>query len=164
MLNNIRKFDGWMTVDSYEDITIGKGAITLHVNSLKTMMEYMPIVEELDRRVNEINKFNKIVLMNSSSGRFNKVEEYDTRFGELLDMIGVFPNKLKFQARCRIYDYERNKSASMYLGNFSTPEEAFLIYKNFKENHIKEVANMYKRLIPIKLYEAMYKYKIEIND
>ena len=78
--------------------------------------------------------------------------------------IGVFPNKLKFQARCRIYDYKRNKSASMYLGNFSTPEEAFLIYKNFKENHIKEVANMYKRLIPIKLYEAMYKYKIEIND
>ena len=28
----------------------------------------------------------------------------------------------------------------------------------------REVANMYKRLIPIKLYEAMYKYKIEIND
>ena len=73
---------------------------------------------------------------------------------------GVFPNKSRFQARCRIYDYEDNKSKDIYLGNFATPEEAFLIYKNFKEIHIKEIADMYKKIIPIKLYEAMYKYKI----
>lgn len=107
MLNNIRKFDGWMIVDSYENITIGKGVITLHVNSLKTMMEYMPIVEELDRRVNEINKFNKIVLMNSSSGRFNKVEEYDTRLGELSDMINALYREFK----------ERNLEVTFYRIN-----------------------------------------------
>ena len=90
MLNNIRKFDGWMTVDSYEDITIGKGAITLHVNSLKTMMEYMPIVEELDGRVNLINTFNKIVIMNSSSGRFNKPNDYEERLKELEYMVDDF--------------------------------------------------------------------------
>ena len=90
MLNNIRKFDGWMTVDSYEDITIGKGAITLHVNSLKTMMEYMPIVEELDRRVNLINTFNKIVIMNSSSGRFDKPNDYEERLKELEYMVDDF--------------------------------------------------------------------------
>lgn len=90
MLNNIRKFDGWMTVDSYENITIGKGVITLHVNSLKTMMEYMPIVEELDRRVNLINTFNKIVIMNSSSGRFDKPNDYEERLKELEYMVDDF--------------------------------------------------------------------------
>lgn len=117
MLNNIRKFDGWMTVDSYEDITIGKGVITLHVNSLKTMMEYMPIVEELDRKVDEINKFNKIVLMNSSSGRFNKVEEYDTRFSEFLDMIDALYREFK----------ERNLEATSYRIN------------TFSDNYFEEI-------------------------
>ena len=114
MLNNIRKFDGWMTVDSYEDITIGKGVITLHVNSLKTMMEYMPIVEELDKRVNEINKFNKIVLMNSSSGRFNKVEEYDTRFGELLDMIDALYREFK-ERNLEVTSYRINTFSDNYF-------------------------------------------------
>ena len=90
MLNNIRRFSGWMAVDSYENITIGKGVITLHVNSLKTMMEYMPIVEELDRRVNLINTFNKIVIMNSSSGRFNKPNDYEERLKELEYMVDDF--------------------------------------------------------------------------
>ena len=90
MLDNIRKFDGWMIVDSYENITIGKGVITLHVNSLKTMMEYMPIVEELDRRVNLINTFNKIVIMNSSSGRFDKPNDYEERLKELEYMVDDF--------------------------------------------------------------------------
>ena len=90
MLNNIRKFDGWMTVDSHEDITIGKGVVTLHVNSLKTMMEYMPIIEELDKRVNLINTFNKIVIMNSSSGRFDKPNDYEERLKELEYMVDDF--------------------------------------------------------------------------
>ena len=122
MLNNIRKFDGWMTVDSYEDITIGKGVITLHVNSLKTMMEYMPIVEELDRRVNEINKFNKIVLMNSSSGRFNKVEEYDTRLGELSDMINALYREFK-ERNLEVTSYRINAFSDNYF------EEIILIKK-----------------------------------
>lgn len=122
MLDNIRKFDGWMIVDSYENITIGKGVITLHVNSLKTMMEYMPIVEELDRRVNEINKFNKIVLMNSSSGRFNKVEEYDARFGELLDMVDALFRELK-ERNLEVTSYRINVFSDNYF------EEIILIKK-----------------------------------
>ena len=53
-----------------------------------------------------------------------------------------------------------------YLGSFplNKPFQAFTIYKNFKENHIKEMANKYKNLIPEKLYEAMYKWEVEIND
>ena len=52
------------------------------------------------------------------------------------------------------------------LGYFSIdkPFQAFICYKNFKENYIKEVADEYKDLIPTKLYEAIYKYEVEIND
>jgi hypothetical protein len=36
--------------------------------------------------------------------------------------------------------------------------------KNFKENYIKQVADEYKDLIPQKVYEALYRYEVEIND
>ena len=47
---------------------------------------------------------------------------------------------------------------------FDTPEEAFNAYKEFKENYIKQVADEYKDKIPQKLYDAMYKYEVEITD
>ena len=54
----------------------------------------------------------------------------------------------------------------IHLGYFSLDEpfKAFTTYKNFKENYIKKVADEYKELIPQKLYEALYKYEVEIND
>jgi hypothetical protein len=51
-----------------------------------------------------------------------------------------------------------------YLGNFRTPEEAFYTYKKFKENVIKFIADKYKDKIPQKLYDAMYRYEVEITD
>lgn len=51
-----------------------------------------------------------------------------------------------------------------YLGLYSTPIEAFEAYKQAKEQHIKDVAEKYKDKIPNKLYEAMYKWEVEIND
>lgn len=53
-----------------------------------------------------------------------------------------------------------------YLGTFplNRPFQAFTVYKNFKEKYIKEVADKYKELIPTKLYDALYKYEVEIND
>ena len=50
------------------------------------------------------------------------------------------------------------------LGSFNTVEEAFAAYKVAKENEVKRVADEYKDKIPQKLYEAMYKYKVEITD
>ena len=53
-----------------------------------------------------------------------------------------------------------------FLGYFKLDQvkEAFETYKEFKEKYIKEVAEEYKEHIPIKLYEAMINYKIDIND
>jgi hypothetical protein len=53
---------------------------------------------------------------------------------------------------------------SHHLGYFTTPEKAFNAYKTAKENHIKKVANDYRALIPVKLYEAMLAYTVDIND
>ena len=74
--------------------------------------------------------------------------------------IGVSYDKQinKYVARCNIGN--RNKK----LGNFNTPEEAFLVYKEFKEVYIKEVADEYKDKIPQRLYDAMYAWEVEIDD
>lgn len=66
MLKNIENFDGWLEFNSYEDIDIGKGELTLHVTSLKLMMKYMPVIQELDIMINDINSFNEVVMYEMS--------------------------------------------------------------------------------------------------
>lgn len=51
-----------------------------------------------------------------------------------------------------------------YLGRFDNEKDAFHCYKQFKEKVIKQVADEYKDLIPQKLYNALYRYEVEIND
>ena len=56
----------------------------------------------------------------------------------------------------------------IYLGTYSTEEEAFHVYKNYKEKVIKEVIDSYEGKIPEPFYsrlrEAMYNYEVEIDD
>jgi len=49
-------------------------------------------------------------------------------------------------------------------GKFSTIEEAFNAYKSFKETYIKQIADEYKNIIPERLYTALYKYEVTIDD
>ena len=57
---------------------------------------------------------------------------------------------------------------SVYLGVYSTKEEAFEVYKNYKEKVIKEVIDSYEGIIPephySRLREEMYNYEVEIDD
>ena len=76
--------------------------------------------------------------------------------------IGVSVKNKLFLSSCSVY--KDGKSTKKHIGVFNTPEEAFYKYKEFKENYIKEVAEEYKDVIPVKLYEAMYRYKVEIDD
>ena len=76
--------------------------------------------------------------------------------------IGVGKSKKKFQARCRnpfTKQVER-------LGNYPTAEEAFYIYKEYKENLIKRVAKEEygKSNITKHCYDAMMNYVVEITD
>ncbi len=84
--------------------------------------------------------------------------------GELPVGVQYYERYKKFRAQCSIYDLKENKNKIKSLGHYDTPEEAFEVYKQFKENYIKEVADYYKDKIPSKLYDAMYRYEIDITD
>lgn len=80
--------------------------------------------------------------------------------------IGISYDKINDKLRVDCHVYENEKRKTKFLGRFPINDLhiAFNCYKNFKENYIKQIANEYKNLIPHKLYEAMYNYKVEIND
>lgn len=75
--------------------------------------------------------------------------------------IGVSYNKTngKFRVSCN-NEYKE----SVDLGSFNNPIDAFNEYKRFKELTIKKKADLYKDIIPKKLYDALYKYEVEITD
>lgn len=52
------------------------------------------------------------------------------------------------------------------IGSYNTMSEAFSAYKEYKENLIKEIADIeYKNgTITKKCRDAMYEYIVEIND
>ena len=72
--------------------------------------------------------------------------------------LGVLKNNNRFSAF--IVRNQKTKN----LGRYSTPEEAFQVYKDAKEQYIKEVADKWKDKIDSKVYQAMYNYKVEITD
>lgn len=73
--------------------------------------------------------------------------------------IGVSMNYKKFRARARIDNKE------IVIGSsYNTPNEAFYAYKEVKELYIKTVAERYKDVIDQRVYEALYKYQVDIID
>lgn len=50
------------------------------------------------------------------------------------------------------------------LGTYHTQEEAFDVFKKFRETSIKRVADKFKGIIDMNVYEALYNYKVEIDD
>ena len=78
--------------------------------------------------------------------------------------IGVTPRESgNYQASCR-----NGCGKSISLGTYKTKEEAFQVYKQYKEKVIKEVIDSYEGKIPKPFYsrlkEAMYNYEVEIDD
>ena len=82
--------------------------------------------------------------------------------GELPIGVYYYKKNKKYKAGLRVF--KNGKSTKKHLGCFDTPNEAFEVYKKAKEEYIKEVADEYKDKIPTKLYEAMYSYKVDIDD
>ena len=79
---------------------------------------------------------------------------------------GKYPIGVSFHKRLGLFraycNDEHNKQ--IHLGYYTSEIEAFNHYKKYKEELIKKVADKYKNKIPKKLYEAMYKYKVDITD
>lgn len=62
----------------------------------------------------------------------------------------------------KLIDIQKTKRT--HLGIRDTVEEAFSLYKIYKEKLIKDIADEYKNDIPKKLYYALHNYKVEITD
>lgn len=74
--------------------------------------------------------------------------------------VGVYFDKIM-----GIYCAEMNfMGKQIKLGTFDTAEAAFARYKEYKEDFIKDMAELYKDVIPYKVYEAMLNWEIEIDD
>lgn len=73
--------------------------------------------------------------------------------------IGVTYFRGKFRAK-----YNIGIGQQITIGYYDTPEEAFLNYKKYKEDYIKDIAWKYKTYIPNKLFVALLKYEVDITD
>ena len=87
----------------------------------------------------EINKF------------FN---EYGNARGEYPLGVSFDKQKGKFQAYCAV------NGKLQHLGRFNTPEEAFAVYKPFKENLCKQLALKWKHEIDERLFNAMMNWSV----
>lgn len=76
--------------------------------------------------------------------------------------IGVRKVRKLYEASCSNPFTNKNEK----LGKYETPEEAFQVYKAYKENIIKSVAEIEynKGNITKKCYDAMINYEVEITD
>ena len=114
---------------------------------------------ELDKDI--LKKGNKIYSPNYCvfvPQRINSLfTKRDSRRGEL--PIGVSKRN-----NCKSYISTVSINGKNCTRRFHTIEEAFEDYKTRKELEIKRIAEEYRELIPIKLYEAMYRYEVNIDD
>ena len=79
--------------------------------------------------------------------------------GEYLIGVSWCNTKKAFVARVR-----KNKGKSEWLGLFKTELEAFNVYKEAKENYLKQLAEKYKSQIDPRAYNALMNYEVEITD
>lgn len=93
-------------------------------------------------------------------------EKINILFNKNNKLRGDYPIGVTYSKRDKIYEASccTDKRHQVYLGRYNDVNKAFQVYKEFKENYIKQVADEYKSLIPNKLYIAMYKYEVEITD
>ena len=47
---------------------------------------------------------------------------------------------------------------------FATEQEAFEVYKSAKEAYIKELANKFKEILPLNVYNKLLTYEVNETD
>ena len=92
-------------------------------------------------------------------GELNRVlMKRDAARGDL--PIGVYWHKHSGRYRAGIQMFSKRYS----LGYFDNQIDAFNAYKAAKEEHVKNVANIYKDQIDPRAYDALMNYRVEITD
>lgn len=78
---------------------------------------------------------------------------------------GKYPIGVSYNRRSNSFAAACSKSGKYEtIGYYNNPYDAFLAYKHEKELIIKIVAEEYKSLIPQRLYDALIRYEVYIND
>lgn len=72
--------------------------------------------------------------------------------------LGVSMRRGKYQSQVSMRGKVKN------LGSYSTPEEAFSVYKCAKENAIRQIAEEYRASVDPRVYEALINYDIKVTD
>ena len=72
--------------------------------------------------------------------------------------IGVCKIGRSFRADCK------KNSIKVTIGQFKNSLDAFFAYKDFKETHIKEMAEKWRYEISNEVYDAMINYSVELTD
>jgi hypothetical protein len=74
---------------------------------------------------------------------------------------GVFYHKDKkaYVAQCQIGVGKQKE-----IGLFKDAESAFLAYKSVKEEYVKSLANEYKEVLPIAVYNNLMQYTVSITE
>jgi hypothetical protein len=83
----------------------------------------------------------------------------NARRGNLPIGVSYEKKNSKFKAKCN-----NGKKKAIGIGHFNTSKEAFLAYKEFKENLIKRIAFEYKEKIPSVIFNALLNYEVEETD
>lgn len=80
---------------------------------------------------------------------------------------GVFPIGVYYDKYYGVYRTHLRFGGKSFVnknGSHETPETAFQAYKVAKEQFIKEQAELWKDKIDIRVYEALMKYEVNIDD
>lgn len=72
---------------------------------------------------------------------------------------GVYFDKQANKYKAQIRTYNKNNN----LGRFKTPIDAYLVYKDAKENHVKIMANEWRDRIAPEVYQALLNWKLPDN-
>ncbi len=120
--------------------------------------EYLQLDKDIIIKNNKVYSPQNCVLVNNDINiLFNK-----RKSSRGLYLIGVSKKEkgTKFSVTVKVGEERK------YFGGFSDEIEAFNIYKEYKENHIKYIADKYKNehWMKPKLYDALYNYEVEITD
>ncbi len=78
---------------------------------------------------------------------------------------GNYPIGVSFDSNSKKFKAQISKgSKKIHLGLFNTPKQAYLIYKNAKEDYCKELANKYKSDLDPRAYTALINYRVDDYD
>ena len=127
-----------------------------HNNYYEIEGEQMAIDKDILCKGNKEYSFDKMIFV---------PQRINTLFVKADALRGDLPIGVCYEKKVGRYRADCNTTnGRIFLGYYNSPEEAFLVYKEFKEAYIKEVADEYKDKIPKRLYDAMYNWIVEIDD